>query len=301
MTDTPLVSIVIASVNGMPMIAECLDAIENQKGAVACEVLVVDRCGEPTRAEIRQRFPRGNITVIAAPERTSIPKLRAIGMTRARGRLIAILEDHVNVVPTWLEGIQRLHMAGHQVMGGPVENAAVDRITDWAVFFCEYARFMSPTPHGHVDAIAGSNAVYDRLALERLGAALQDEVWEGFLHQKLAALGIPFHCDPAIAVHHKKEFGFWYFMSQRYHYSRSFAGTRLAEGAAWKRLAYSGATVLLPPLLLWRMATTIWPKRDHRRTFLTAVPLICVFLASYAWGEAVGAVLGPGDSLARVE
>jgi len=301
MRDTPLVSIVIASVNRMPMIGECLDAIVSQKGDVPYEVLVVDRCGEPTRAEIRTRFPRHNVTVIAAPEGTSIPKLRAIGMERAKGRLIAILEDHVNVVPSWLAGVQRLHRGGHQVMGGPVENAAVDRITDWAVFFCEYAWFMSPTPLGHVAAIAGSNAVYDRLALERIGAALQDEVWEGFLHQKLAALGIPFHCDPALAVQHKKEFGFWYFMSQRYHYSRSFAGTRLAEGAAWKRLAYAGATVLLPPLLLWRMAATIWPKRAYRRTFLAAAPLICVFLVSYAWGEAVGALLGPGDSLARVE
>jgi glycosyltransferase involved in cell wall biosynthesis len=301
MTDTPLVSIVIASVNGMPMIGECLDAIVNQKGDVPYEVLVVDRCGEPTRAEIRKRFPHNNVTIIAAPKHTSIPKLRAIGMTRAGGRLIAILEDHVNVVPTWLEGIQRLHMAGHQVMGGPVENAAVARITDWAVFFCEYAHFMSPTPHGVVSSVAGSNAVYDRRALERVGPSLHDEVWEGFLHQKLAALGIPFYCDPALTVYHKKVFGFWYFMSQRYHYSRSFAGTRLAGGPAWKRLAYFGATALLPPLLLWRMATTIWPKRDHRSTFLATVPLMCAFLVSYAWGEAVGAVLGPGDSLARVE
>ena len=301
MTDTPLVSIVIASVNRMPAIGECLDAIVNQKGDVPYEVLVVDRCGEPTRAEIRKRFPRENITVIAAPENTSIPKLRATGMTRAKGRLVAILEDHCNVVPTWLEEIQRLHAAGHQVMGGPVENAAVDRITDWAVFFCEYATFMSPTPRGVVSSVAGSSAIYDRRALERIGPALYDEVWEGFMHQKLAGMGIQFYSDPALTVFHKKEFGFWYFMSQRYHYSRSFAGTRLGDAPTWKRMAYGGATALLPPLLLWRMTSTIWPKRDHRKRFLAAVPLICAFLASYAWGEAVGAVFGPGDSLARVE
>lgn len=67
-----------------------------------------------------------------------------------------------------------------------------------------------------------SNSVYDRETLDLLGAELADEVWEGFLHQRMKELGVPFHCDPELVVSHKKEFGFWYFMSQRYHYSRSF-------------------------------------------------------------------------------
>jgi hypothetical protein len=90
-------------------------------------------------------------------------------------------------------------------------------------------------------------------------------------------------------------------MSQRYHYSRSFAGMRLQSAPLSRRLIYAGATPLLPPLLLWRMATTIQRKGRRKKEFILAVPVIGVFLLSWAWGEAIGALCGPGDSLARVE
>ena len=297
----PLVSVIIASVNGLPSIVECLAALVNQKAGVPYEVLVLDCCDQRTRDEIRRLFPQPEVRLIPMEERLSIPKLRALGMTRARGRMIAILEDHCNVGPDWFRGIERAHAAGHEAIGGPVENGAVDRLTDWAAFFCEYVRFMPPLAPGVVSEIAGSSAVYDRRLLDRLGPELQEEVWEYFLHQRIRELSVPFYCDPDLAVSHKKEFGFGYFMSQRYHYSRSFAGMRLKAAPAWKRVGYAGATVILPPLLLWRMATTVWRKGRHGKTFLQATPILAIFLVSYAWGEAVGALLGPGDSLARVE
>ena len=42
-------------------------------------------------------------------------------------------------------------------------------------------------------------------------------------------------------------------------------------------------------------------KRRHAKEFLLSLPLICPFLLSWAWGEAVGALLGPGTSLERVQ
>jgi len=297
----PLVSVVIASVNGMPSLGECLEHLVNQDGGHAYEVFVVDRCGEALRAEVRRRFPQPEIRVIAAPEGTSIPRLRAMGMAEARGTAIAILEDHCNVNPRWADTIARLVAKGCEAMGGPVENGAVSRLTDWAVFFVEYAPFMPPIPKGEVPAIAGSSAVYRRAMLDRLGPVWKQEVWEHFLHRRMAEIGVKFVNDPGLEVEHKKEFGFAYFMSQRYHYSRSFAGMRLHGAPFLKRLGYAGATVLLPPLLLWRMARTVWAKGNRRGTFVKTSPLLGAFMLSYAWGEAVGALAGPGDSLARVE
>jgi GT2 family glycosyltransferase len=297
----PILSVVIASVNGMPAIGECLEALMSQEGGVTCEVLVVDRCGEATREEIRRRFPQPEIRLIPMEGRSSIPRLRAIGMGRARGRLVAILEDHCMVPPTWFQTIVRADAAGYEVVGGPVENGAVDRLVDWAVYFCEYSRFMAPLSRGCVREIAGNCAIYRREVLEQLGEELNEEVWESFLHQRLREMGVKFYCDPDLAVCHKKEFGFGYFMSQRYHYSRSFAGMRM-NGASWPgRLAYACATPLLPPLLFARMARTLWQKQRRLSTFMLATPVMIAFLISWAWGEAVGALLGPGESLARVE
>jgi GT2 family glycosyltransferase len=299
--SSPAISVVIASVNGLPSITECLDCLSRQDGNIGYEVLVMDRCDAKTRQEVRRRFPQPEIQLTEVAGHPSIPKLRAMGIAQARGQLIAILEDHCNVPQGWFRAIVRSHEAGHEVMSGPVENAAVDRIVDWAVFFCEYTRFMPPIPRGTVDEIAGNCAIYSREVLERIGPELREEVWEPFLHARMRELGIPFYCDPALTVAHKKEFGFWYFISQRYHYSRSFAGMRMKAAPFWKRLAYSGGSVLLPALLFGRMTKTVFGKRRHRLRFLFAAPVIAVFLISWAWGEAVGALLGPGDSLARVE
>jgi glycosyltransferase involved in cell wall biosynthesis len=299
--NSPLISVVIASVNGMSSIGECLDALTQQQGNIRYEVLVVDRCGEKTREQIRRRFPQSEIQLVEVAGHPSIPKLRAMGIARARGQLIAILEDHCNVPPAWFCTIIRSHEAGHEVMSGPVENGAVDRIVDWAVFFCEYARFMPPMPRGTVDEIAGNCAIYAREVLDRIGPELREELWEPFLHARIREMGIPFYNDPALTVVHKKEFGFWYFVSQRYHYSRSFAGMRMRAAPIWKRMAYAAGCVLLPALLFGRIMKTVFKKGRHRLKFLLAAPAIAVFLISWACGEAVGALCGPGNSLARVE
>lgn len=298
----PFVSVVIASVNGSPYILECLEHLTEQRGDVSFEVLVMDCTDERSRRQIREGFPQPEVKLVEVPGRPSIPKLRAMGMERARGRMIAILEDHCNVPPDWFEVIRRAHLEGHQAIGGAVENGATDRLLDWAVFLCEYASFLPPLPTGPVPFIAGSSAIYDRRALERVEPEHYEEAWEYFMHRRMKEQGVEFYCAPGLKVSHKKDFGFWYFMSQRFHYSRSFAGMRLRQEGLVKRIAYAGAAlVLLPPLMIWRTVRTVWPKHAYRSTLLKALPALAAFFVSYGYGEAVGSLLGPGQSLARVE
>ncbi|HEY8667454.1 MAG TPA: hypothetical protein VIL86_12365, partial [Tepidisphaeraceae bacterium] len=77
----PLVSVVVACVNGLPYIAECCEHLLKQEGNVTGEIIVVDCCGEVVRTALRERFP--TVRVIGVEERLSIPKLRAIGMGQA--------------------------------------------------------------------------------------------------------------------------------------------------------------------------------------------------------------------------
>ena len=298
----PFISVVIASVNGTPYIIECLEHLTRQQGEIPFEVLLMDCCDEQTRVAIRSGFPQPEVVLVEVEGRPSIPKLRAMGMDRAKGRMVAILEDHCNVPPDWFSVIERAHKEGHQAIGGAVENGATGRLVNWAVFFTEYAPFMRPLTTGDVPSIAGSSAIYDRQAIDRVEPEHYHEVWEYWMHQRLKEQGVRFYCPKDLWVSHKKDFDYWYFMSQRYHYSRSFAGARMHSEAFLERLAYAGAAVvLLPPLLMWRMFKTVWGKGTHRGTFLLASPIIGTFLLSYGWGEAIGAIFGPGESLARVE
>jgi glycosyltransferase involved in cell wall biosynthesis len=292
------VSVVIASVNGLPSIQECLEALTRQDSVVSAEILVADRCGESVRSFIASRFP--SVRVLASEAGTSIPALRATAMAQAKGRLVAVIEDHCLVRPDWFRMIER-HADTRGVVGGAVENGSVARTTDWAAFFCEYARFMPPIPRGDVPCVTGNNTVYGRDVLDLLGPALYDEVWESFLHERMRRLGVRFLSEPDLVVVHKKEFGFRYFLSQRYHYSRSFAGMRMAKAPAWRRLAYAAATPALPLVLLARTISIVAAKGGLGARFLSTLPALAAFFVSWAWGETVGALLGPGRSLARVE
>jgi hypothetical protein len=284
-------------VNGWPALAGCLEALGRQGDAVPAEVLVVDRCGEEVRTAVRERFPE--VRVLAAEPHTAIPALRALGIAQARAPIVAVIEDHCHVAPGWLQVIERARREGHRVIGGAVANGSVRRVVDWAAFYCEYARFMPPLPGGPTDAVTGNNVAYDRATLDAAGGF--DDRWEYFLHARLAAQGVPFVCAPDLLVSHCKEFGFGEFLSQRYLYSRSFAGMRLGGAPAWRRGAYALATPLLPPVLFARIARAVLARPGHAARFLAAAPALLVFVIAWAAGEAMGALRGPGDSLARVE
>ena len=100
-------------------------------------------------------------------------------------------------------------------------------------------------------------------------------------------------CDPDAVVEHDKDFDLGEFLSQRYHYSRSFAGMRNAE-LGGKRALYALGTPLLVPLLYWRMARNVFSRGRQRRQFLLATPLILLYVSVWAFGEAVGYVFGGG-------
>ena len=68
-----------------------------------------------------------------------------------------------------------------------------------------------------------------------------------------------------------------------------------------KKMIYAVATPLIPFLMLYRMFRNVSEKKRERATFLGCLPLLSCFMISYALGEAVGLLLGGGNSLSRVE
>jgi SAM-dependent methyltransferase/glycosyltransferase involved in cell wall biosynthesis len=297
--EPPLVSVIIPCVNGLPGIGDCLQCLIDQEGAQPLDIVVVDRCGESTRAVIRSRFPQ--VSILAVNGSASIPAMRALGIAHAKGDKVAIIEDHCMAQRGWLRAIERAHRAGYQAVGGTVENGNQERLVDQAVFLCEYAPFMSPVASGRVQAIPGNNAAYDRALFEQLQPELRGEFWESFWHDRMKELGVEFYSDPEMVIVHDKHFGYCYFLRQRYLYSRSFAGARLKGSPWWKKVAYTCATPLLPPLLLGRLAATVARKRHHAKQFICSLPLLLTFVVAWAIGEGAGAVLGPGHSLEHVE
>lgn len=295
MSAMPSLSVVVASVNGLPYVARCLEALPTDDPAV--EVIVPDWTDAPTRQLIRERWPE--TTLVSFDEPMAVPELRAAGIARARAPRVAVIEDHCVTPPGWADRMVAAHDRGHAVVGGPVRNGATGRLRDWAAFFCEYSAHMEPMPEGEVDSLVGMNVSYDREALAAIADLLDEGRWETWLHPRLRERGFALYCDPSVVIEHVRDFGFREFASQRYHYARSHAGMRNPE-LGLLRLVYLAGSPLIVPLMAWRIAAGVLRKRRNRARLAASFPLILVYLAVWAFGEAVGYAAGGGRSLLRV-
>jgi hypothetical protein len=171
---------------------------------------------------------------------------------------------------------------------------------DWAAFLCEYSHLLPPLPDGPVPGLPGNNTVYRRSLLEKYRSVTGEGRWEDYLHSRMREDGILLYSRPEIRVGHKKHYTVWEYLSQRYLYSRSYAGMRLRGASTGRRIAYGLAAFALPPLLFVRTVRTIWRKKCHRQELIQSLPLLALFVSGWGWGEVVGAWFGPGDALSKV-
>jgi len=296
MADLPQLSVVVPSVNGWGDLDGCLRALAAQRDA-RVEVLVADRVGEAVREPLRHAFP-DTVLLEAAPG-TTIPALRRMAFRAARADVVGVIEDHVLVPPDWARQMLALHAEGHQVVGGAVENAATGTLVDWSAFLCEYHQSLV-VPSGTAAWVTGNNVTYRRALLERFADVLTDDRWENHLHDAIRGAGIPLESRPEIVVGHKKHYTAFEYVSQRFLYSRSWAGARMAGVSPAHRLAYGAAALALPPVLLWRIVKAVRATGRFGDELRRSLPLLLVYVVAWAAGESAGAWFGAGDALRRV-
>jgi len=294
----PELTVIVPSVNGAGDLLPCLEHLRRASASARLEVIVPDRCGEDVRRAVRERYPE--VRVLEAAAGTPIPDLRAMAVDAASADAVAIIEDHVQVYPSWPRDLLSAQHAAGPVVGGSVFNAATDTTIDWAAFLCEYSHLLPPLASGPVEWLTGNNTVYARSLLSSHRHALGAGRWENHLHDALRASGVPLVCRPDISVAHKKHYTFGEYFSQRYLYSRSYTGARLAGSPLSRRLAYGAAAFALPPLLFVRVVGGIWRKGVHRAELVRSLPLLALFVCAWAAGDVVGAWFGQGRSLSRV-
>src|SRR5262249_52433539 len=116
---SPELSVVVASVNGWEVLEPTLEALDAQRDRDRMEVVVVEARGEAGRRGLRDRRPAVGLI---ESERQPIPRLRYQGVCRARGRVVAILEDHGRVAPDWAATVLEAHRGPWGAVGGAVEN-----------------------------------------------------------------------------------------------------------------------------------------------------------------------------------
>jgi hypothetical protein len=303
--DAPEFSILIGLVSSVDRgrILETLDSLRNQSGSHRYEVIIADRRQDDISSSIDTGYPE--VQMIACPVQTSLPELRTRALRRARGMYIIVTEDHCVPPDNWLASISRAFTEappGTVAVGGCVENGIRGTALDRATFLCEYSNFLEPVAEGVVTVLPGMNIAYHHSVFDNLAdELLSSGFWETTAHPVLLEKGLKLFSSNKIRMYHSKKFSFGLFARQRFLYSRYYGDLRFPRNRVLNRILACLATLLLPPVLLYRTYRHIKTRNRPPGEFRSAMPVLLVFYLVWACGEMTGYLFGSGDALARIE
>jgi GT2 family glycosyltransferase len=298
MNPTPKLSVIVVSFNAPTLLKHCLTSLNQQISQDEVEVIVIrDWDTHSNELEpLQNQF--SNVVWISASQGATVPRMRCISMQQSQGEIIALLEDDCVVSPTWCTSVIKAHQSPYIAIGGAVEPGTYKKGLDWGVYFCEYVRFMQPF-QGEVQALPGNNVSYKRTALKPF---LQDKsatasFYEVFVHRCLQQSGHILRAEPNLVVHNINSWTLSHLLNVPFHHGRGFAGMRFIDQVHWKRWLFAGIAPLLPWLQLSRIAQQVFTRRRYRLRLIRTLPEIFIFSTSWAIGELIGYVFGPGKSL----
>ena len=283
-------------------VIETIEALDPAVSGEPCEIVIADRLQDSLSERIRRDYP--HVRLIDCPPDTSLPEMRTLAFEASTAPIVAVTEDHCVPTPGWAKTITTAFEHGGPdlvAVGGGVVNGVTDTGLDWATYLCEYSFFSPPVAEGESDILPGMNVAYRRSALDSVSRdLLTGGFWETTVHPLLLARGGKFLSLNELVMLHKKRFSWRLFASQRFIYSRYYAGRRFGEAPLPKRLAASLASLALPPLLFVRAAQAA-RRKGLGREMLRATPYLLPLYCIWAVGESVGALRGPGKALAMIE
>ncbi len=288
--DIPL-SVVIVVFAGGGRLERCLEALERQADRAALEIIVPHDASLVGVTSLRARFPQARF--LALEGECPPAELRARGVEHASGRIIALLEDHCLPEPAWSARVLVAHEQQVAAVGGCVEKGEShegerDSALDWALYIADYARYMSPLPHGPAHTISDCNASYKRAELEAVRGAWATEFHENVVNDAIRARSGTLVLDASIVVQEQRTLTWAAALRDRYAFGRLYGATRVAGSTLGRRFVLAASCVALPPLLAARAAKHLVVKRRHIEQLPRSLPALIVLSTAWALGELMG-------------
>jgi hypothetical protein len=297
---TPTLSVVVTVVDGGAALERCLTALASQEGAPSLEVLVPCDATASAAAALALGHPGVRVLDLGVVPTRHTPgspagqhelydRRRAAGLARARGELIAIVEDRGVPHPAWARTFARLH-AGlpNAVIGGAVASGR-PALLNRAVFLCDFGRYEPPFEAQARDYVTDVNVCYKRAALDRTRDLWLDRYHETTVHWALRRAGETLWLSPEPVVRQMRDdLALGTLIGERFAWGRLFAATRARESSLPARLARAAASPLLPLVMWWRIVRRSGSGRGGGGSVVVATPAILLLLAAWAAGEMAG-------------
>lgn len=288
-TDVPL-SVVLAAVHEDPAFREAIALHSAALAPIGGEVLIADGTEEGLAGvESAVHLPGSDVFT-----------LRAAAVPKAKGRIIALTEDHVVPVEGWHAEVLAAHERHSELaVGGAMLNGSRERMVDRANFLMTFCTFIAPQPRRHEHRVSPpANLSYKREVLDEYEfeqGTLEFEIGTDVFRSGQMVL------DDNVKVFHIQSHGVRSTHSAHFHNGRTTGamlprptGRRAQAREALRRWS-------LPVWLIRTVVTTTWQKPDYRRDLITSWPFVITLAFVHSFGEVVGVLFGAGDSPTHLE
>jgi hypothetical protein len=290
----PALSVVVVSFSGSALLQECLASLISQPDFRQMDVHIVTKKKEGDTQGYGKEFPNIFWHVVAANE--TVPRMRTVGFMESKADLVALLEGDCTVGPQWCSSILEAHKSCNIAVGGAIEPGDYSRGIDWAVYYCEFGRFLSPLS-GVVAALPGTNVSYKKSAIDL--EEIKDGFYEVFLHSRWQDTGVELYAADGMMVTNN---GSWLpgdCVSVPFHHGRAYAARRFGTGYGPRRVISGLLAIVLPLVKTLRTLREVTSRCRTELPLLKALPWIVVFYSCWSVGEFFGYLTGPGQSIEK--
>ena len=276
-----------------------LQKLLGQKVSAPLEIILVDI--EPTAPALPSSAdPR--VRVVPRPGLRDYAAAMAAGASEATGDYVAFIEDHCHAQPGWAAAVVRDFERPVAMVNYSFMDTEPGSYLSRSFLMAEYGRWIHPTRPGPLPIASCANISYRRDILMRLAKERPLEEWfqaEYILHRRIQSDGgVIWQSTDAVAAHED-----WVTLSgglfangalKRYHAAAVAFGN--PRWSLLRRCAYAAGMLVVPGLQMWRLLRSIIPRPRHWGHFISALPVSLAVYTYAAAAEAVGYLMGPGDS-----
>jgi len=283
----PQLSVIIASYNSRKTIEDCLRSLESQATTNDFEIIVVDSSMDETAKLIEKRFPK--LKLYRFSERKFAGGARNIGISVAKGNIIAFIDADCRAEENWCEEILRAHESPFSAIGGAIANANPESYVGWAAYFCEFSQWMPERQSRSMDDIAGANMSYKKKVFDKYGDFIEGTYCSDTeLHWRIGRDGHRLRFVPSILISHHNIDSLRRFLRHEFYHGQCFALVRVRtmNFSRLRRLAYVVFSPLISVKLFLKVALNNIKNRIYLAQFLRASPLVMIGLIYWSLGEA---------------
>jgi glycosyltransferase involved in cell wall biosynthesis len=288
MSNTPQLSVIVASYNSRRTIANCLESLRRQVTDRAFEVVVVDSSNDGTGDLVAEQFPE--VRLLRFEERKYPGDARNAGIEAARADIVASVDADCEAREDWVEQILEAHRDPSVAIGGAIGNANPASYVGWAAYLCEFSHWMPGAPRRWLTDIATANMSYKKWVFQKYGRFIEGTYGSDTdFNWRLGRDGHRLLWTPSMVVTHRSIEDFGQFLRHEFKHGRDCGRMRVASQkfSRLRRWFYAICFLLIPVKLYAVIAARNFRYRTYLKSFLAATPLLVLGLYSWSLGELV--------------